>query len=441
MVEFDKKRLEVYKAEVHKLGETLAKQIREKAAAYGVAEETEKLVKTFSQCFVNTVDTTVKCLPEEEVFLITGDIEAMWLRDSSAQVAHYMPYLTEYPLLAQMVKGLVLRQFRYIEIDPYANAFNVEANGRCWTKDDTEDTPWDWERKYEIDSLAYPIRLLYDYWKATGDKEIFTEQIHRTLHMILDLFQTEQHHTEKSGYYFRRENCPVTDTLACDGKGTPVGYTGMIWCGFRPSDDACQYGYLIPANLFAAEVLNYVVEIADIYGDKELAERALVMKKEILDGVEKYGKVNHPVYGEIYAYEVDGLGNVNLMDDANVPSLLSLPWLRCLEASEPVYQNTRKFVLSKENPFYYEGTAAKGIGSPHTPPSYVWHIALSMQGLTSVNAEEKKELLQLLLHTDAGTGYMHEGFDCNDPEKFTRDWFAWSNSLFALYVLTYFELY
>ena len=214
----------------------------------------------------------------------------------------------------------------------------------------------------------------------------------------------------------------------------------MLWCGFRPSDDACTYGYLIPANLFAAEALNYVKEIADAYGDATLAEQAAQMRKEILAGVEKYGMVDHETFGKIYAYEVDGLGNVNLMDDANVPSLLSLPWLRCLDASDEVYQNTRKFVLSKENPFYYEGTAAKGIGSPHTPPSYVWHIALSMQGLTSVDDAEKNELLKLLLSTDAGTGYMHEGFDCNDPYQFTRDWFAWSNSLFALYVLNYFKL-
>lgn len=437
-MEFDAVRLEQYKAEVQKLGEVLAEKIGASASEHGV--DKEKLVKTFQQCFVNTVETTVKCMPEDEVFVITGDIEAMWLRDSSAQVAHYMPYMKEYPLLAQLVRGLVVRQFRYIEIDPYANAFNVTDNGNCWVKDETEDTPWDWERKYEIDSLAYPIRLLYDYWKATGDNTVLTEQIHRTLQIIIDLWKVEQNHEAQSPYYFRRQNCPVTDTLACDGKGTPVAVTGMLWCGFRPSDDACTYGYLIPANLFAAEALNYVKEIADAYGDATLAEQAVVMRKEILAGVEKYGMVDHETFGKIYAYEVDGLGNVNLMDDANVPSLLSLPWLRCLDASDEIYQNTRKFVLSKENPFYYEGTAAKGIGSPHTPPSYVWHIALSMQGLTSVDDAEKNELLKLLLSTDAGTGYMHEGFDCNDPYQFTRDWFAWSNSLFALYVLNYFKL-
>lgn len=437
-MEFDNVRLEQYKAEVQKLGELLAEKIGANAQIYGV--EKEKLVKTFMQCFVNTVETTVKCLPEDEVFVITGDIEAMWLRDSSAQVAHYMPYMKEYPLLAQLVRGLVVRQFRYIEIDPYANAFNVTDNGKCWTKDETEDTPWDWERKYEIDSLCYPIRLLYDYWKATGDNTVLTEQIHRTLQIIIDLWKVEQNHETESKYYFRRENCPKTDTLACNGKGTPVAPTGMLWCGFRPSDDACTYGYLIPANLFAAEVLKYVKEIADVYGDATLAEQAVKMREEILAGVEKYGMVEHETFGKMYAYEVDGLGNVNLMDDANVPSLLSLPWLRCLNASDEIYQNTRKFVLSKENPFYYEGTAAKGIGSPHTPPSYVWHIALSMQGLTSIDDAEKNELLKLLLSTDAGTGYMHEGFDCNDPNQFTRDWFAWSNSLFALYVLNYFKL-
>lgn len=440
MAELDTARMEAYKAEIRKLGERLAEKIGERAGQYGFDADRDKLRRTFLQCFVNTVDTTVRCIPGGEVFLITGDIDAMWLRDSSAQVAHYMPFLGESALLAEMVRGLLLRQFRYIEIDPYANAFNVEASGKCWAKDDTEDTPWDWERKYEIDSLCYPVRLLYDYWEITGDRNIFTEQIHRVLHSILRLWRTEQKHSEESRYYFRRENCPSTDTLPCDGRGTPTGYTGMLWSGFRPSDDACVYGYLIPANLFAAEVLGYIGEFAGIYADMELAEMAAAMRGEILQGVERYGRVKHPVYGEMYAYEVDGLGNQNLMDDANVPSLLSLPWLRCCEASDKIYRNTRRFVLGKENPYYYEGAAAKGIGSPHTPEFYIWHIALAMQGLTSEDAEERREMIKALINTDAGTGYMHEGFDCNDPMKYTRDWFAWSNSLFALCVLDFFEL-
>lgn len=430
---FDEKRRELLVQKVNELADKLCvrlvKQLKE--------EEEDKLLQTFRQCFVNTIETTVECLPEDEIFVITGDIEAMWLRDSSAQVAHYLPFADEYPELADMIKALIFKQFQYINIDPYANAFNMEANGNCWDHDITDSNDWEWERKYEIDSLCYPVKLLSDYYAKTKDKSVFTEEIHKALALIVHTWKVEQKHSTDSPYRFTRINCPASDTLHHDGMGEPVGYTGMTWSGFRPSDDACRYGYLIPANLFAENVLGKIVIIAkEIYEDDSLANEAATLQDEIHKGIETYGIVEHEKYGRIYAYEADGLGNVHLMDDANVPSLLSLPWLGVCDTDNELYQNTRRFVLSPENPYYYEGKAAKGIGSPHTPDQYIWHIALSMQGLTSVDEEEKKQLLQTLLTTDAGTGYMHEGFDCEDSTKFTRDWFAWSNSLFALYVLT-----
>lgn len=427
-----KQRLE---KEVHLLADRLCGRLDEACARPG----REGLKDTFRRCFVNTVDTTVQCLEDGSIFVITGDIEAMWLRDSSAQVAHYLPFLKEQPELKQMVRDLIAKQFFYIDIDTYANAFNVEANGCCWAKDETESNDWEWERKYEIDSLCYPIKLLYDYYKITGDDKIFTPQIRGSIGRILDTFETEQHHEERSSYRFSRTDCPPTDTLERDGRGTPVGDTGMIWCGFRPSDDACAYGFHIPSNLFAIRVLELVEELAgEIWSDQKLAARAKRIREEVCEGVKRYGIVECGGIGTIYAYEVDGLGNAVLMDDANVPSLLSLPWLGCLDAEDALYQRTRSFVLSSRNPYYYEGKAAKGIGSPHTPEEYIWPIALSMQGLTSVDGGEREELLTTLLHTDGGTGYMHEGFDCNDPGKFTRDWFAWSNSLFALFVVEHF---
>ncbi|MDF2542898.1 MAG: metal-independent alpha-mannosidase [Herbinix sp.] len=402
--------------------------------------EDEKLYETFINCYESTAKTTTKWVDEEEVFVFTGDIAAMWLRDSSAQVVHYLPFIKDYEILGDFVKGLIKRQMRYILIDPYANAFNEEANGNCWDHDITESSPWDWERKYEIDSLCYPVWLIHSYWKIKDDSSVFTEEVKKVFQTILALWKKEQRHDTDSNYSFIRLNCPPSDTLSRDGRGEPTAYTGMTWSGFRPSDDACKYGYLIPANMFATVALGYIEEIAEqIYHDTDLSEQATSLKDEIKKGIEQYGIINEEGYGNIYAYETDGMGNYNLMDDANVPSLLSIPWLHYTDASDEIYQNTRRFILSKHNPYYYEGACAKGIGSPHTPDRYIWHIALTMQGLTAQTKEEKETLLKQLLATDAGRKVMHEGFLCDDPSQFTREWFAWANSLFALFVMDIYQ--
>lgn len=395
----------------------------------------EKLAAMFHNCYPNTMDTTVKLLGEKDTFVITGDIPAMWLRDSTAQVRHYLPVAKKDPEVADIIEGLVNRQFKGIEIDPYANAFNSEPSGACWCHDETEENPWVWERKYEIDSLCYPVQLSYLLWKETGRTTQFGELFFKGIDTILKLWTLEQNH-EDSKYSFVRRDCSETDTLSHEGKGAPVARTGMTWSGFRPSDDRCVYGYLIPSNMFAVVVLRYIEEIAlQVKDDQDMAARAAKLREEIDAGIQKYGVVDHPEFGKIYAYETDGMGNFVHMDDANVPSLMSIPYLGYCGPQDPVYQNTRKFVLSKENPFYYEGKAAKGVGSPHTPPEYIWHIALSMQGLTSHSKEEMKWLLDTIVATDAGTGYVHEGFHVDDPAQFTRPWFAWSNSIFSEFVL------
>lgn len=395
-----------------------------------------KLYETFKNCFVSTAKTTTKFLEKGEAFVFTGDIAAMWLRDSSAQVVHYLPFMKEYGIIRDLIRGLIKRQMRCILIDPYANAFNEEANGNCWDTDITESTPWDWERKYEVDSLCYPIWLLHEYWSLLRDNSIFTDEVKQVCKLIIEQWKKEQNHDTDSSYSFIRLNCPESDTLTREGRGEPTGYTGMTWSGFRPSDDACKYGYLIPSNMFATVILGYIEEFAsDIFKDSRLKEQAAGLRDEIQTGIRNYGIVHDEEFGDIYAYETDGSGNYNLMDDANVPSLLSIPWMKYTCAEDEIYQNTRRFVLSKRNPYYFEGTSAKGIGSPHTPEQYIWHIALTMQGLTAKTKAEKESILEVLLNTDAGKKVMHEGFYCNDPEKFTREWFAWANSLFALFVM------
>lgn len=413
---------------------TINKIIKDIAIDISNNIENKKLKNIFYNCFIDTIETTV-IFDDNDTFVITGDIPAMWLRDSTSQIEHYLPFVNKYPELKDVFIGLINRQMKCILIDPYANAFNKEANGNKWDNDITKDSPWVWERKYEIDSLCFPIRLIYKYWKETSDSSFFNSEIKEVMNIIINLWRIEQYHFEKSDYSFKRLNCSETDTLCNNGLGNPVTYTGMTWSGFRPSDDACKYGYLIPSNMFASVALKYIEEIAEsIYSDNTLKSNAKNLRLEIESGINKYGIIEKEGYGKIYAYEVDGLGNYNFMDDANVPSLLSIPYIGYSDIDDEIYQNTRRFILSKNNPFYYEGKEASGIGSPHTPPDYVWHIALSMQGLTSNNESEIISLINTLINTDADTGFMHEGFCCNCSKEFTRSWFAWSNSLFAHFI-------
>ena len=388
-----------------------------------------KLAQLYRNCFPNTIATTIQEQDDGSLFVITGDIPAMWLRDSAPQVDHYIPLAGD-PEVASIVRRVVEKQFQYVLIDPYANSFNPAPNGEGHITDIPRNGPWVFERKYEIDSLCYPLWLCYRYWKATGDNAVL-EKLPQVVETVLGVWRTEQHHVEKSPYRFTRTDCPYQDTIHNNGMGAPVAYTGMTWSGFRPSDDACTYGYLIPSNMFAVVVLGYA---AEMLGDHPLAAQALALREEISDGLKKFATVEHPVHGTVYACEVDGMGNYLLMDDANIPSLISAPYLGYTTTDDPIYRQTRKMLLSSDNPYYYEGKCAKGIGSPHTPPHYVWHMALAMQGMTSDDKEEMKAILDMLTNCDGGTGYMHEGFHVDDPTVFTRPWFTWPDSLFCEFV-------
>ncbi len=411
-----------------KIPEILRKRAAELEEYY--AARYAALAPLVSRCFLNTMETTVKQLEDGSYFVITGDIPAMWLRDSAAQVRPYVQFAGEDRELQEILEGIIAKQAALVCMDPYANAFNESANG-AGHKDDTVLNDHVWERKYEVDSLCAPLYLGYYYWKTTGIRRIFTESYYEMIAAIVKTFQTEQDHG-KSEYYFQRHNCEKTDTLPNGGRGTAVKVTGMTWSGFRPSDDCCELGYLIPSNMMAVKAMEFADEICrECYGESELAGKCRVLSGEIRRGIERYGVVEHPKYGRIYAYETDGLGRYNLMDDANSPSLLSMPYLGYCDREDPVYQNTRRFILSADNPYYFQGSIAKGVGSPHTPKGYVWHIGIIMQALTSVNRGEIEACLDMLAKTHAGTNYMHESFDPSDPEVYSRPWFAWANTLFA----------
>ncbi len=402
------------------------------------AAEIPELMDVFVNCYTNTLNTTVKRMENNMTHVITGDIPAMWLRDSAAQLRPYIFLAKENEEIRELIAGLVRRQFMCITIDEYANAFNEAPNGACWEKDDPNQNPWVWERKFEVDSLCYPLQLAYLLWKNTGCTTQFEGEFQEGVEKILEVFTTEQYHEEKSNYRFNRNNGYYRDTLSRDGKGALVkSGTGLIWSGFRPSDDACTYGYLIPSNMFAVVALGYLEEMErEIFHNEELAERAKVLKEEIQRAIEIIGKTFTEEFGMVYAYETDGYGMYNLMDDANVPSLLAMSYLG-YEGEPEVSSNTRRFLLSEANPFYFKGDKAAGIGSPHTPSNYIWHIAMAIQGLTSETREEKLEILQTMAATTGGKGVMHEGFCCEDDSKFTRAWFSWANAMYAELFLDY----
>lgn len=394
-----------------------------------------------SRCLLNSWQTAVRWstaydASSPDVFVITGDIDAMWLRDSAAQLRPYL-VAAEDAEVYDVLAGTVLRQARNVLMDPYANGFNDGSTG---AHGDPKDIPtpddWVWERKYELDSLCAPIHFGYALWKASGRSEHFDETFRKAVDVILKLWEVEQDHAANSSYEFIRPEGPFAhDTLPNEGKGGDVAHTGMTWSGFRPSDDRCVYGYHIPANAMASAGLQGLAEIAEqVWCDEELGCRARTLSEQIDEGILRHG-TRIANGGERFAYEVDGLGGVNDMDDANLPSLLGLPLTGWITPDDAVYQRTRSFVLSDENPYWYSGTDAEGVGSPHTPENHVWPIALAVAGLTGT-PEERFAAAERLAATTAGTGLMHESFHVDDPSTFTRPWFGWANAVFAELMLT-----
>ena len=357
----------------------------------------------------------------------------MWLRDSSAQVWPYLQFVNEDVALKKLIAGVISHQTKCILKDPYANAFYGDPNkvGE-WKTDETTMLPGIHERKWEIDSLCYPIRLSFHYWKKTGDKSPFTSNWKKGVEVTLKTFREQQRKTDNGPYHFRRKTEKATDTQPMEGYGFPVNPVGLICSAFRPSDDATIFQFLIPSNFFAVNSLQQAAEMVKaIFNDDALSVDLLRLATEVEAAIQKYGIVSHPKYGKIYAFEVDGFGSAYLMDDANVPSLLALPYLGSVSQTDEIYQNTRKFVLSSGNPFFYKGTAAEGIGGPHVGQDMIWPMSITMRALTSNDKAEIKRCIQTLQKTHAGKGFMHEAFHKDDPAKFSRAWFAWSNTLFG----------
>ena len=392
----------------------------------------------FGNCYPNTLDTTVLSLGEvngkADAFVITGDIPCLWLRDSAAQLRPYLHLVKRDPALGRLFRGLIGRQARSILIDPYANAFMQDPAAKTnlsWAlHDDTEMKPGVAERKWEIDSLCYAIRLAYGYWRETGDVTPFDAEWKASARLIVKTFREQQRKDGLGPYRFRRSAPEPTETLY-RGYGLPTSPNGMIHSGFRPSDDACLYGQFVPANLFAMTTLRELAALSSAVGEPALAQDATALAAEVEAALKQFGTMTLPSGERVWAFEVDGYGNAVFMDDANVPSLSGMAYLGCVDPADPLWQRTVAACWSKDNPWYFEGKALTGIGGPHTGPGQVWPMSIIVRALTSTDPALLRNSLSMLRGSQGGTGFIHEGVDINDPTKFTRDWFAWANGLFG----------
>jgi meiotically up-regulated gene 157 (Mug157) protein len=409
----------------------------------------------FENCFPNTLDTTVDFSlagGRPDTYVITGDIDAMWLRDSSAQVWPYIGLCKDDKDLQQLIRGVIRRQVICILRDPYANAFyKDETKVSEWKATDLTDMkPGIHERKWEIDGLCYPIRLAHGYWETTGDVSPFDADWLAAMQKVLQTFKEQQRKDGQGPYTFQRRSEFATDSVPMKGYGYPTKKVGLIHSMFRPSDDATIYPFLIPSNLFALSSLrNLRAMLKATNRGKDLDGPAYALESDLAKALMEHGIVNHPIYGEVFAYEADGFGNHTFMDDANVPSLLGMPYLQSrstdfsseLSVLNPdkrgytIYQNTRRMVLSDANPFFFKGKAGEGIGGPHVGLDMIWPISIIIRGLTSHDSLEIAACLKMLQSSHAGTGFMHESFHKDDVRQYSRAWFAWANTLFGEFVL------
>jgi meiotically up-regulated gene 157 (Mug157) protein len=379
------------------------------ASSYA-AKENSELKEIFLNGLQN-VDSQFRLMPDGTEYVSTGDIGAEWLRDSSVEARPYLFFVKNNPSVAAFLKAVVMRQAKYILQDPYANAFTIDYGIH--------------EEKFELDSLANPILLAWTYWKVSGDSSIFTSDVAKAFEVAVDTMITEQDHTLKSHYTHEGVS------------RNPVGRTGMIWTGFRPSDDSCKYGYLIPAEAMAVQALQAIAEISSrVLKDSELERKSLTLKSQVWAGIQKYGIVKNKSGEDVLAYEVDGLGHQLMMDDANLPNLTSLTYYGAFESDDPVYVQTRKQSLSFENPYFFSGDVASGLGSSHTGDDMIWPLGLLSRGFTAQSPHELIDVLRMLINSDSGDHLLHESFNQEDPNEFTRANFGWPNALFIELWLT-----
>lgn len=429
----------------------------------------------FRNAFPNTLDTTVrwhidgksKKAPKyttgkdvgkwqgAQSFIVTGDIDAEWLRDSTNQLAQYQKLTTKDPSLYTLILGAINTQAEFVIESPYCNAFqpprpsmlDPNYNGQQDQVHPAYEPNFVFECKYEVDSLANFLSLANQFYETTKSVEFLTPRWYLALDRILHVLdrQSEPTFSPDSGMYhrneytFRRQAMSGTETLNLGGIGNPLNSgTGLIRSAFRPSDDASTFGFFIPGNAMMAVELNRTAHMLKASGssaDKKLVDELSSRAKKITEGIYSHGVIQHKVFGEVFAFEVDGYGSAILMDDANIPSLLSLPLLGFVDKDNQIYQNTRKMILSQQgNPYFLSGPVFHGIGGPHIGVENAWPMSLLVQAMTSDSAEEIMRCLETVKNASS-MGLINESVNVLRSSDYTRSWFAWANSVFAQTIL------
>lgn len=421
-----------------------------------------KLAAMFNNTYTFTATRTWSLMEDGTVFVHTGDIKQMWLRDSSQQMRPYLPLAKKSERVSAVFSAVFKRMARFFVEDQYASAFNQEPQpnyGQCPPTLNCLNcscincapscSNHTYKHNYEMDSFLFVVDLVHQHFKLTGERDALDPVFHDALRKLVKLLKVEQDHQNLSPYRFGRHM-----------PSHAVAKVGLLWGFSRPSDDDMQYNYNIPDNMLAVVVLEKVADLAlTVFQDAVLEAEATELMQSVDAAIQKYGIFKgNKTLAPIYAFEVDGFGNQILCDDANLPNLLSIPYIGYHDKAN-VYQNTRRFVLRPPrphlpgNPNYFVGTVTSGLGSNHTSHGLrpanpgtqcdsecIWPLGLLMEAITSTKSINKHsrsshQILDILLSTDANQSYMHEGFSANNCEEYNRDYFGWANSLFADWIL------
>jgi meiotically up-regulated gene 157 (Mug157) protein len=431
------------------------------------------LARIFENAFPNTLDTTVKWHVDgaeksskghsswlggaeawegAQSFIVTGDISAEWLRDSTNQLAQYQRLAKKDSAIETLLLGAINTQAEYVIASPYCNAFQPPPPSKIKTSDNGQgdsvhpayEPSQVFECKYEIDSLAHFLSLANQFHNHTGSTAFITKRWLQAVNSLVEVIDEQSKSTfdPKTGsftlqeYRFQRQTNTGTETLNLAGNGNPLNYgTGLVRSAFRPSDDATILGFFIPGNAMLAVELKRTAEILQKASKASLAQELRSRGERIEKGVWEHGVVSHRKFGSVFAFEVDGYGSSILMDDANLPSLLALPLLGFLNSDDRTYQNTRKMILSKEgNPYFITGSEFEGIGGPHIGFMNAWPMSLLVQAMTSDDDAEIKGLLTAVKQASP-LGLIHESVNVEEIRDYTRSWFAWANSVYAQTIL------
>lgn len=393
-----------------------------------------ELKRLLINTYTNTLDTTLYHYVESDhlkTFVITGDIPAMWLRDSTAQVWQYFPLISSSQELKNIFSGLIRKQAELIALDPYANAFYHRPKFGVHKFDLTPMKPGVHERKWELDSLAYHVLLSAQYFNLTQDLDCFDEDWKMSYSLILETLRTQQRKHGHGPYVFDRITTNRVDTLSNRGYGPRYFPTGMIASAFRASDDACVYPFNIPGNFLALKVLTDIQPLLSNLQWTVRLEDTKSLAEEIKNGLKDWSIHTDSEYGHYLRFEVDGLGNALTIDEPNAPNLSSLAYLGILQLEDPVFVTTHSLMNSEQNPWYFSGKVAQGIGSPHTGKDMIWPMAMILNMFNQTSEIEIEKSLSQLIKSSAATGLLHESFHKDNANIYTRPWFAWCNSLFA----------